>query len=103
MEIVWSQFAERQLDEIFDYHFHQVSPKVAYRLIIEIINESDKLIKTPYMGQVEELLKNRSLTYRYFLYKSYKIIYSIDDENNLIKIADVFDTRQNPTKIKRST
>ena len=33
---------------------------------------------------------------------NYKIIYSVDIELKLIKVADVFDTRQNPIKIKRN-
>jgi mRNA-degrading endonuclease RelE of RelBE toxin-antitoxin system len=40
--------------------------------------------------------------YRYIVCGNYKIIYSVDIEEQLIKIADVFDTRQNPIKIKRN-
>jgi mRNA-degrading endonuclease RelE of RelBE toxin-antitoxin system len=44
------------------------------------------------------LLENRNIEYHYIVESNYKIIYSIDDENQFIKIADVFDTRQNPEK-----
>jgi hypothetical protein len=54
------------------------------------------------MLQIEELLIDRQYAYRYIVCKNYKIIYSIDYTLQLIKIADVFDTRQNPTKIKRT-
>ena len=54
------------------------------------------------MGQEEELLKQREIHYRYLIFKNYKLIYSVDTENGFIKIADVFDTRQNPPKIKRT-
>ena len=54
------------------------------------------------MGQIEILLKERKTTYRYLIFKNYKIIYSIDPKKRFIKIADVFDTRQNPSKIERS-
>jgi hypothetical protein len=59
-------------------------------------------MKTPLIGQKEELLKQREIHYRYLIFKNYKLIYSVDMENGFIKIADVFDTRQNPPKIKRT-
>ena len=52
--------------------------------------------------QIEELLIDRKSVYRYIVCGNFKIIYSIDKELKLIKIADVFDTRQNPIKIKRN-
>ena len=54
------------------------------------------------IGQEEELLKQREILYPYLIFKNYKVIYSLDMENGFLKIADVFDTRQNPAKIKRS-
>ena len=39
---------------------------------------------------------------RYLVYKNYKVIYWINEKENRIEINDVFDTRQNPTKIKRT-
>lgn len=53
------------------------------------------------MFQIEDLLIDRKDGYRYIVCGNYKIIYSVDIELKLIKIADVFDTRQNPIKIKR--
>ncbi len=67
-----------------------------------IVNAPKKLIKSPYSGQEEELLKDRKIQYRYLVFKSYKLIYSVDEENGFIKIADVFDTRQNPPEMKRT-
>ena len=101
-KIIWSEFAETQLDEIFDYYKKEASLKVAKKLLKDIINESKKLTDTPEIGQVEELLEQRRICYRYFIFKNYKLIYSVDKENGFIKIADVFDTRQNPPKIKRT-
>ena len=39
---------------------------------------------------------------KYLVFKNYKLIYSADTENGFIKIADIFDTRQNPTKLQRT-
>ena len=101
-KIIWSEFASSQLDEIFEYYKAEASLKVAKRLLKELINEPKKLIKSPEIGQKEESLKQRIIEYRYFVFKNYKLIYSVDKENEYIKIADVFDTRQNPPKIKRT-
>lgn len=102
LKIIWSEFAETQLDEIYEYYEKNASPKIAKKLLKEIINEPKKLINTPLIGQEEELLKQREIHYRYLVFKNYKLIYSVDMENGLIKIYDVFDTRQNPPKLKRT-
>ena len=100
--IIWSKFAETQLDEIYNYYKKKVSTKVAKKLVRGIINEPKKLIKSPLIGQKEELLKQRETEYRYLIFKNYKLIYSVDNQNGYIKIVDVFDTRQNPIKLKRT-
>lgn len=101
-KIIWSEFAETQLDEIYDYYEKRAGTRVAGKLVRDIINAPKKLIKSPLIGQKEELLKQRETEYRYLVFKNYKLIYSIDNQNGYIKIADVFDTRQNPPKLKRT-
>lgn len=101
-KIIWSNFSETQLDEIFEYYEKKASVRVASKIVTGIIEESEKLIKASFIGQEEELLKEREIKYRYLVFKNYKLIYSIDEKNGFIKIADVFDTRQNPQKIKRT-
>ena len=102
MKLIWSEFAETQLDEIYEYYEKKASPRIAKKLLKGIINETKKLIETPQIGQEEEFLKKREIHYRYLVYKNYKLIYSVDTEKGFIKIADVFDTRQNPPKLKRT-
>lgn len=102
VKIIWSEFAETQLDEIYEYYKKKTSLKIANKIITGIIKESDKLIKASFIGQEEELLKDREIHYRYLVFKNYKVIYSVDEQNGFIKIADVFDTRQNPPKMKRT-
>lgn len=101
-KIIWSHFSETQLDEIFEYYEKKAGVKVAAKIVTGIIEESEKLIKTSFIGQEEELLKEREIQYRYLVFKNYKLIYSVDEGNGFIKIADVFDTRQNPPKMKRT-
>lgn len=101
-KIIWSEFAEKQLDEIYEYYCNTVNSHFANKIIREIINEPNKLLFFHYIGQEEELLKVRKIKYHYLIHKNYKLIYSIDLKNQFIKIADVFDTRQNPPKLKRT-
>jgi plasmid stabilization system protein ParE len=102
LKIIWSEFAETQLDEIYNYYAKEASPRVAKKLLKGIIHEPEKLIKTPNIGQEEELLKQRKVQYRYLIYKNYKLIYSVNEKSGYIKIADIFDTRQNPPKLRRT-
>lgn len=102
LQVIWSEFAETQLDEIYDYYKKKASSRVAKKLVKEIVNAPNMLIKTPQIGQKEELLLQRETEYRYLVFKNYKLIYSVETENGLIKIADVFDTRQNPPKLQRT-
>ena len=101
-EIIWSDCAESQLDKIFEYYLENSSYKVARKIIEKIINEPDKLLFDPEICQKEELLKDRIEEYRYLICDNYKIIYSVDQKQPLIKIANVFDTRQNPKKIDKT-
>ena len=57
LNIIWSEFAETQLDEIYDYYEKKAGTKVAKKLVRGIINEPKKLINLPLIGQKEELLK----------------------------------------------
>ena len=102
LKIIWSAFAESQLDEIYDYYEKKASSTVATKLVKDIIKEPKKLIKSPFLGQEEELLKDREIKYHYLVFKNYKLIYSVDEQKRFIKITDVFDTRQNPPKMKRT-
>lgn len=67
-----------------------------------IYNETLKLKHQPEIGQEEDLLRSRKQKFRYLVFKNYKIIYWINENQGRIEINDVFDTRQYPTKIKRS-
>jgi plasmid stabilization system protein ParE len=87
-----------QLKNIFDYYSFRVSKKIAERIIQEIKEKSKSLVFQSFIGQEEEFLAHLNLGHRYILAGNYKIVYRIDKE--YIYIVDIFDTRQNPTKMK---
>ena len=102
LKLYWTEFSEKQLQKIFEYYRKKASFQVAKKLIDGIYNETLKLKKQPEIGQIEELLKDRKQDFRYLIFKNYKVIYWVNTKENWIEINDVFDTRQNPPKIKRT-
>jgi toxin ParE1/3/4 len=100
MEIIikWSELAEIQLKDIYDYYYLEVSPRIAKRIVNKIVNRVEILYSNPLSGPKEELLAHYTEGFRYLVENNYKIIYWIDKE--LITIASVFDCRQNPEKMK---
>lgn len=100
--IIWSAFSEQQIDEIFSFYKQKTkSYVIASRIIKKILLAPNILTYNPKLGQIENLLKDKELEYRYIVESNYKIIYTIDEEEKFIKILDIFDTRQNPEKINR--
>jgi len=100
--ILWSDYAVFELNKIFDYYLEKASYTVAAKIYTTIVSEADRLLIDPETYPFEDALLDREIQYRYIICDSYKIIYSIDKPAGQIKIADVFDTRQNPFKLKRT-
>jgi plasmid stabilization system protein ParE len=98
VRVFWTDTARFQLEEIFDYYKEKASIKIARKLVTLIIDKTLQLEKNPHSGPKEPLLSGRKFEYRYLVEGNYKIIYWI--EENYIKIATVFDCRQNPEKMK---
>ncbi len=101
LAVYWTRFAEDKLDDIYDYYESKAGTRIARKLISGIIDKTIELDKNPHIGQKEELLYGRPQKFRYLVFKNYKIIYWINQNKNRIDIVNVFDTRQNPLKIKK--
>ena len=80
-KIIWSEFAEKELDSIFQYYVENAGPKIAKKLLTGIIKAPNRLCKNRELGQIEENLIDLQFEYRYLVHKSYKIIYSVDQKN----------------------
>jgi len=100
--IYWTDFSENELQNIFSYYQEKVSIRVATEITEGIVNETTVLENNPYIGQIEESLKDRTKEFRYLIYNNYKIIYWINLDKNQIEIWDIFDCRQEFLKIKRT-
>jgi plasmid stabilization system protein ParE len=97
MTIIWTDFAIKNLKDIFDYYTKKASPKTAQKIRTQILNSTFQLISNPKSGQLESNLERLHKNHRYLVSGNYKIIYRV--QKNLIIISDVFDTSLNPTKM----
>lgn len=78
------------MDIIHDFYFSK-SPKAANTIINGILDAGNDLNKIALHQQEAHLPEG----FRRFIYKYFKIIYRID-ENQVIRILRIFDSRQNP-------
>ncbi len=101
LKIYWTEFAKSELKNIFDYYRDNASLKIAQKITSEIVKSTYKLSLHPLAGMEEPLLQLRKQEFRFIVCKNYKILYSFNEKKNRIEIFDIFDIRQNPTKIKR--
>lgn len=102
LEIFWSQFAEDKLYDIFQYYKFKAGIKVAKKIINEIVDKTIILEDNSKAGQIEELLIERKQEFRYLVSGNYKIIYYINAETHKVIIANIFDSRQNPSKLEET-
>ncbi len=98
MKLVYTEQALFSLEELLNL----IAPKVSYEKLMEtqdeILDAADSLILQPFQGQKEPLLEDMSLGHRRLIVGHYKIIYRIIEE--YIYITDIFDSRQDPYKMK---
>lgn len=98
LRVFWTDTARFQLEDIFNYYKEKAGIRVAGKLVKQIIDRTIQLEKNPNSGPKEPLLSGRHFEYRYLVEGNYKIIFWRQD--NYIKIATIFDCRQNPGKMK---
>lgn len=98
LRVFWTETARNQLEDIFDYYQNKAGTAVAKKLVKQIIDRTIQLENNPQSGQKESYLTDRKFEYRFLVQGNYKIIYRID--GSYIRIAMVFDSRQNPDKLK---
>ena len=99
IKVLWTETALNNLEDIFEYYKYKASIRVAKRLVKGLVKSTLEIQNSPQIGKIEELLTERQFEYRFFVVGNYKIIYWID--NNYVKIATVFDCRQNPEKLNK--
>jgi len=96
MKLKYSANAQRSLRQIFNFNGGGRKGK---KVVTDILDRADELEAYPELGQEEENLKPLGQGHRSLLVGTlYKIIYLI--AKPFIIITDIFDTRQDPDKMK---
>ncbi|WP_422356147.1 type II toxin-antitoxin system RelE/ParE family toxin [Roseivirga pacifica] len=98
MKVIWTDKAKSHVRDIYNFYSKKVSVSLAKRISLRITQKPKILTKQPQIGQKETLLREINPELRYLVEGNYKIIYLLT--NTEIVIVSVFDTRQEPNKIK---
>jgi plasmid stabilization system protein ParE len=94
IRIIWDNNAKADLKLIYDF-IKLKSPQGAKNVINDIVVAS-KGIKFTNQYQVDEILGE---PFRRIVVRNYKVIYKVQSDSE-IRILQIFDTRQNPIKLK---
>jgi plasmid stabilization system protein ParE len=97
-KIVWSISADRNLRKVYRFYKKTATKKVADKILIEIFTAVKSINSGEKIFQEEESLKKLKQHHRYIVSRHCKIIFFIEEDK--IIISHVFDTRQNPKKLK---
>ena len=92
MRVKWSERARKQRDEVANYIRQQFGAKRKYKFKQEIRETTDRLKRSPGIGQIDPLFSNRAKTYRSVIINGLnKLAYRVDDDT--IHIVGFWDTR----------
>ena len=95
MEVVWRKKASDELEAIYKY-IKKESPQNADLVFNAIYNLAISLSDFPYKSPKEPIINIEKV--RYAVIWSFKIIYAVEEES--ILILRIFNTKQNPKKLK---
>lgn len=100
MKVIYSENALEQLQNTLDFLVHtlEIPPHKAIQIRDQILDRADAILANIYIGQKEDYLEHLELSHRRIVVSHYKIIYNIKEDH--ILITDIFDTRQDPKKMK---
>lgn len=96
MEVVWRKRASDELEAIYKY-INKESPQNAILVFNLIYDLAISLPDFPYKFPVEPIINIEKV--RFAVIWNFKIIYSIEEKS--IVILRVFNTKQNPKKLKK--
>jgi plasmid stabilization system protein ParE len=98
MKLVYTEQALDSLEETLEF----IAPNVSFEKLIQIrdriLDKADTLLKQPLIGRKEPFLEHLGLGHRRIIEGHCKIIYKVEGE--YIYITDIFDSRQDPDKMK---
>jgi plasmid stabilization system protein ParE len=101
MVIKFQPEAEAKLKEIHAYYKGK-SKSAADKILRDIYKSVESLMSFPQMASIEPLLSDTPVTFRSLVVRAiFKIIYFIDEENEIINIVTIWDCRQDDKKMRK--
>lgn len=97
-QIIWTRIALLNTRKVHKFYLKNANKEIANKIVEEIFTHVNSLESSSFIGQAEECLKYLKKDNRYLVLSHCKIIYRV--EKNVVYITHVFDTRQNPKKLK---
>ena len=95
MRVEWTKDADRQRDQVAEYIREEFGARRRSQFIKEVRQMTQKLKRSPNIGQIDPLFEAHAATYRSVIVNGLnKMVYRIDGE--VIYIAAFWDTRMEP-------
>ena len=101
-EVKWQKRAERELYRYLVKGFLEFGETTANKFAARVGYISKDLEKFPETGYPEPLLRDKKKLYRaYHINRRFKIIYYYAASSDTVHIADIWDTRREPSRLAK--
>jgi len=97
--IVFTSFAETQIDYIINYLKENKSEQVANKVKQGIFDAIKGLVKMPHRHGILQLVSDEAITYRRVLKWAYIIVFHINENKKEVVIVDISHAKQDPQKL----
>ena len=102
MKVVLLPKALNRLDEIFDWIKTTHSENSAAKVYNSILDELEILEKQPKIAAIEPILEDLPKQFRSLIVnRKYKAVYYIEEQNNTVFVATIWDCLQNPDNLTK--
>ena len=101
-EVIWNKQAENEWRRKMLYGLDEFGQTTAIRFVQRTNDIVNIIRKHQKAGLREPLLRHKKKEYRYFhLMGSLKLLYYYAESSDTIRIADIWDSRREPSKLQR--
>ncbi|MCD8092738.1 MAG: type II toxin-antitoxin system RelE/ParE family toxin [Bacteroides sp.] len=102
MQVEWKKQAQREVRAVVIYGVENFGERTAVLFYQKIKLWAERLVTHPELGSPEPLLAARIRLYRSLIVSEHhKLIYYIDEQKQIIYIADLWDMRREPSRLSR--
>lgn len=101
MHLRFSDIAWKSWEKIIAFYAKNYGTQAITNLTDKFETKAHSIERFPESGTPEPLASGLKLTYRFFYISSFlKVIYYVDYEEDCIKVADIWDARMSPQKLR---